>query len=239
MHRVTLLRHGESIWNLENRFTGWTDVELSENGIKEASHAGKILKDAGYEFDKAYTSLLKRAIHTLRLVEDQMDISWLSTEKRWELNERHYGSLQGLNKAEIAKQYGADLVHQWRRGYDIEPPALDINDPRHPRFDRRYAHIDPSKLPLVESLKTTLDRVMQCWQESILPDIASGKELIIVAHGNSLRALCKHLAGLSNEEVMELEIPTGVPLVYELDNSFKLIDHYYLSEKGRSPAHRA
>jgi 2,3-bisphosphoglycerate-dependent phosphoglycerate mutase len=231
--RVTLLRHGESVWNSENRFTGWTDVDLSVKGVEEARLAGRMLKKEGYQFDKAYTSVLKRAIRTLWIVEDVMDLMWLPTEKRWELNERHYGSLQGLNKAEIAKQYGAELVHQWRRGYAIEPPSLDEHDPRHPRFDRRYAHLDPEHLPAVESLEKTLNRVIPCWEQDILPDIAAGKELIIVAHGNSLRALCKHLGGLSNQEIMELEIPTGVPLVFELDNSFRLTAHYYLSEKGQ------
>ncbi|MGR6034523.1 MAG: 2,3-diphosphoglycerate-dependent phosphoglycerate mutase [Candidatus Nitrosoglobus sp.] len=231
MSRVTLLRHGESVWNSENRFTGWTDVDLSVKGVEEARLAGRMLKKEGYQFDKAYTSVLKRAIRTLWIVEDVMDLMWLPTEKRWELNERHYGSLQGLNKAEIAKQYGAELVHQWRRGYAIEPPSLDEHDPRHPRFDRRYAHLDPEHLPAVESLEKTLNRVIPCWEQDILPDIAAGKELIIVAHGNSLRALCKHLGGLSNQEIMELEIPTGVPLVFELDNSFQLTAHYYLSEK--------
>jgi 2,3-bisphosphoglycerate-dependent phosphoglycerate mutase len=230
---VTLLRHGESVWNSENRFTGWTDVDLSVKGAKEAHIAGRMLKNEGYRFDKAYTSVLKRAIRTLWIVEDVMDLMWLPTEKRWELNERHYGSLQGLNKAEIAKQYGAELVHQWRRGYAIEPPPLDAHDPRHPRFDRRYAHLDPEYLPAVESLEKTLNRVILCWERDILPDIAAGKELIIVAHGNSLRALCKHLEGLSNQEVMELEIPTGIPLVFELDDTFQLTAHYYLSEKGQ------
>nr|WP_206054826.1 2,3-diphosphoglycerate-dependent phosphoglycerate mutase [Nitrosococcus wardiae] len=233
--RIVLLRHGESVWNLENRFTGWTDVDLSVNGIEEARLAGKILKNEGYQFDKVYTSVLKRAIRTLWIVEEVMDLMWLPTEKRWELNERHYGSLQGLNKAEMAKQYGPELVHQWRRGYAIEPPPLDDADPRHPRFDRRYAHLASEKIPASESLEKTLQRVIPCWEKDILPDIAAGKELIIVAHGNSLRALYKHLEGLSDQEVMELNIPTGIPLVFELDEAFRPTAHYYLadSEKGQ------
>lgn len=233
--RIVLLRHGESVWNLENRFTGWTDVDLSENGLKEARLAGKILKNEGYQFDKAYTSVLKRAIRTLWIVEEVMDLMWLPTEKRWELNERHYGSLQGLNKAEMSRQYGAELVHQWRRGYAIEPPPLDGGDPRHPRFDRRYAQFAPEKLPSSESLEKTLHRVIPCWEQNILPDIAAGKELIIVAHGNSLRALYKHLEGLSDQAVMELNIPTGIPLVFELDEAFHPTAHYYLadSEEGQ------
>ncbi|WP_096527775.1 2,3-diphosphoglycerate-dependent phosphoglycerate mutase [Candidatus Nitrosoglobus terrae] len=227
---MTLLRHGESVWNSENRFTGWTDVDLSANGIEEARHAGLMLKKTGYQFDKAYTSVLKRAIRTLWIVEEVMDLMWLPVEKHWELNERHYGSLQGLNKAEIAQKYGEELVHQWRRGYAIEPPSLESDDPRHPRFDRRYAHLGAEHLPAVESLEKTLNRVLTCWQREILPDITAGKELIIVAHGNSLRALCKHLGGLSDEEVMELEIPTGIPLIFELDHSFQQTARYYLSE---------
>lgn len=229
VNKVVLLRHGESLWNLENRFTGWTDVELSADGIEEARLAGKLLKEGGYCFDKAYTSVLKRAIHTLWIVAEVMDLMWIPVEKRWELNERHYGSLQGLNKAEIAQQYGAELVHRWRRGYTIQPPALDYFDSRHPRFDRRYTYLDPAHLPGTESLAETLRRVFRCWEENILPDLMAGKALIIVAHGNSLRALYKHLAGLSDQEVMELNIPTGIPLVFELDDNFRATDHYYLS----------
>lgn len=236
MNRVILLRHGESMWNLENRFTGWTDVDLSANGVEEACFVGKLLKNKGYKLDKAYTSVLKRAIRTLWIVEEMMDLAWLPVEKRWELNERHYGSLQGLNKAEMTKQYGVELVHQWRRGYGIEPPPLDNSDPRHPRFDRRYAGLAPKALPASESLKKTLERVIPCWKQHILPDIAAGKELIIVAHGNSLRALYKHLERLSDQEVMELNIPTGIPLVFELDSAFRPTAHYYLADSEKSQA---
>lgn len=234
MSRVTLLRHGESTWNSENRFTGWMDVDLSVKGVEEARLAGRLLKEKGYRFDKAYTSVLKRAIRSLWILEEIMDLMWLPTEKRWELNERHYGSLQGLNKAEITEQYGPELVRQWRRGYAIEPPPLGDYDPRHPRFDRRYAYLDSKLLPATESLEKTLNRVIPCWEHNILPDIAANKELIIVAHGNSLRALCKHLEGLSDQEVMALEIPTGIPLVFELDDFFQLTNHYYLSEKDQA-----
>lgn len=234
MNKIVLLRHGESLWNLENRFTGWTDVDLSANGIEEARSAGKLLKSAGYCFDKAYTSVLKRAIRTLWIVEEVMDLMWIPVEKRWEWNERHYGSLQGLNKAEIARQYGSGQVHQWRRGYAIQPPSLDYLDSRHPRFDKRYTSLDPACLPATESLAETLTRVIRCWERDILPDLAVGKTLIIVAHGNSLRALYKHLEGLSEQEVMELNIPTGVPLVFELDDNFQALAHYYLSEEEQA-----
>jgi 2,3-bisphosphoglycerate-dependent phosphoglycerate mutase len=234
--KIILLRHGESVWNRENRFTGWTDVDLSAAGIEEARLAGQILKREGYALDKAYTSVLKRAIRTLWIVEEVMDLMWLPTEKRWELNERHYGSLQGLNKAEMAARYGAEQVHQWRRGYDVQPPPLDNFDPRHPRFDRRYAHLDAALLPATESLADTLERVIPCWEQAIVPDLAQGKKLIIVAHGNSLRALYKYLEGLSDQEVMELNIPTGIPLVFELDHRFQPLAHYYLTDSKEMQA---
>jgi 2,3-bisphosphoglycerate-dependent phosphoglycerate mutase len=234
MLKLVLLRHGESLWNRENRFTGWTDVGLSESGNREARDAGKALRDAGYTFDMAFTSVLQRAIRTLWLVQEGMDLLWLPVLKDWRLNERHYGALQGLNKSEIAEFYGAEQVHLWRRGFAIRPPALNLTDPRHPRFDARYRKLSPNRLPATESLQDTLFRVQECWDDRILPEMRRGNRVLITAHGNSLRALVKHLEGLSDEAVMQLNIPTGIPLVYEFDNDLKTIAHYYLDVPASS-----
>jgi 2,3-bisphosphoglycerate-dependent phosphoglycerate mutase len=228
MLKLVLLRHGESTWNRENRFTGWTDVGLSSTGLQEARTAGKVLRDAGYTFDLAFTSVLQRAIRTLWHVQEEMNLLWLPVIKDWRLNERHYGSLQGLNKSEIAEYYGAEQVHLWRRGFAIRPPALNLTDPRHPRFDARYGKLSPNRLPATESLQDTLFRVQECWEDVILPEMRKGGRVLIAAHGNSLRALVKHLEGLSDEAIMQLNIPTGVPLVYEFDDQLQVIAHYYL-----------
>lgn len=227
---MILLRHGESEWNRSNRFTGWTDVDLSEKGIQEARQAGQRLKKAGYSLDFAFTSLLKRAIKTLHFVLEEMDQLWIPVEKSWRLNERHYGALQGLNKAETAQKFGEEQVRIWRRSYDIRPPALETSDPRYPGFDPRYRGLTPAELPLTESLKDTVDRFLPLWESRIAPEIADGKTVIIAAHGNSLRALCQHLDGLTPEQVLNLEIPTGVPLIYELDSDLKPLSHYYLTD---------
>jgi 2,3-bisphosphoglycerate-dependent phosphoglycerate mutase len=231
MYKVVLLRHGESEWNKLNLFTGWTDVDLSEKGIEEANQAGNILKADGYKFDIAFTSVLKRAIRTLDITLYNMDLMWIPVVKSWRLNERHYGALQGLNKAETAEKYGADQVKVWRRSYDIPPPALDENDDRYPGKDPRYSHLDKKEIPLTESLKLTVDRFLPYWHETISPVIKSGKKIIIAAHGNSLRALVKYLDSVSDEEIVELNIPTGVPLVYELDEKLRPIKHYYLGDQ--------
>lgn len=230
MQHLILLRHGESEWNRSNRFTGWTDVDLSEKGIQEARQAGQRLKKAGYSLDFAFTSLLKRAIKTLHFVLEEMDQLWIPVEKSWRLNERHYGALQGLNKAETAQKFGEEQVRIWRRSYDIRPPALETSDPRYPGFDPRYRGLTPPELPLTESLKDTVDRFLPLWESRIAPEIADGKTVIIAAHGNSLRALCQHLDGLTPEQVLNLEIPTGVPLIYELDSDLKPLSHYYLTD---------
>lgn len=230
MYKLVLVRHGQSTWNLENRFTGWTDVDLTELGRAEAAEAGKLLKEAGYDFDLAYTSVLKRAIKTLNILQDEMDLDWLPVVRAWQLNERHYGALQGLNKAETAKQYGEDQVKIWRRSYDIAPPALELTDERHPKFDRRYASLTPEQLPATETLKITLERVLPYWNSTLVPDIRSGKRLLVVAHGNSIRALVKYLDNISESEIAELNIPTGLPLVYELDENLKPIKSYYLGD---------
>lgn len=230
MQHLILLRHGESEWNRSNRFTGWTDVDLSEKGIQEARQAGQRLKKAGYSLDFAFTSLLKRAIKTLHFVLEEMDQLWIPVEKSWRLNERHYGALQGLNKAETAQKFGEEQVRIWRRSYDIRPPALETSDPRYPGFDPRYRGLTPAELPLTESLKDTVDRFLPLWESRIAPEIADGKTVIIAAHGNSLRALCQHLDGLTPEQVLNLEIPTGVPLIYELDSDLKPLSHYYLTD---------
>lgn len=227
MHKLVLLRHGQSTWNQENRFTGWTDVDLTEQGVEEARESGRRLKKAGFHFDLAFTSLLKRATKTLDLVLEEMDIM-VPIKKSWRLNERHYGALQGLNKAETAEKYGDEQVHIWRRSYDVQPPALTKDDPRYPGNDPVYKDFDQNQLPLTECLKDTVDRFLPCWHEDILPEIKAGHEVIIVAHGNSLRALMKYLDNISDEEITELNIPTGVPLVYELDENFKPVKHYYL-----------
>lgn len=230
MYKVVLLRHGESDWNKENRFTGWTDVDLSEKGVAEAAAGGKLMKEAGFEFDLAYTSVLKRAIRTLNLALEQMDLLWIPVVKTWRLNERHYGALQGLNKAETAKKYGDEQVHIWRRSYDIQPPALTADDERFPGKDRRYANLAKDELPLTECLKDTVARFLPFWHETVAPAIKSGKKIIIAAHGNSLRALVKYLDNIPENEIVELNIPTGVPLVYELDADLKPIKHYYLGD---------
>jgi 2,3-bisphosphoglycerate-dependent phosphoglycerate mutase len=236
MLKLVLLRHGESTWNRENRFTGWTDADLSPTGCEEARDAGQRLRDNGYHFDIAFTSVLRRAIRTLWIVQDTMDCMWLPVVRDWRLNERHYGALQGLNKAETAAKYGPEQVHQWRRGYRVRPPPLDRNDPRHPRFDERYRLLPAEQLPDSESLADTLVRVLECWNEAILPQLRLGQRILISAHGNSLRALVKHLDGISDEAIMELNIPTGIPLVYEFDDRERVVAHYYLADEARVQA---
>ncbi|MDO8767448.1 MAG: 2,3-diphosphoglycerate-dependent phosphoglycerate mutase [Burkholderiaceae bacterium] len=231
MHKLVLIRHGESTWNLENRFTGWTDVDLTELGIAQARQAGLMLKDQGYEFDITYTSVLKRATHTLWHCLDAMDRTWLPVVHSWRLNERHYGALQGLNKADTAKKYGDDQVLLWRRSYDVPPPALDANDPRCERGDLRYAKLQESQIPLTECLKDTVARMMPFWDESLAPAIRAGKNTLVAAHGNSIRALVKHLDGISDADIVGLNIPNGIPLVYELDADLKPIRHYYLGDE--------
>jgi 2,3-bisphosphoglycerate-dependent phosphoglycerate mutase len=230
MHKLVLLRHGQSTWNLENRFTGWTDVGLTAQGVNEAHSAGQVLKADGYSFDLAYTSVLKRAIKTLWISLEELGLEWIPVVNAWQLNERHYGNLQGLNKAEMTEKFGEAQVKIWRRSYDTPPPPLDLDDPRHPRFDPRYASLDPQQLPATESLKITLGRVLPYWHAEIAPAILSGKQLLVVAHGNSMRAIVKYLDNISDEEIPELNIPTGVPLVYELDEHLKPIRHYYLGD---------
>ena len=230
MYKVVLLRHGESTWNLENRFTGWTDVDLSPKGVQEATEAARVLKEGGYAFDIAYTSVLKRAIRTLWIVLDGMDLMWLPVVRNWRLNERHYGALQGLNKAETAARHGEAQVKIWRRSYDIAPPALTPDDPRFPGLDRRYASLTKDELPLTESLKDTVARFLPYWHETIAPTIRGGQQVLIAAHGNSLRALVKYLDDISEQDIVELNIPTGIPLVYELDADLKPITHYYLGD---------
>lgn len=231
MYKLVLLRHGESEWNKENRFTGWTDVDLSERGVEEAHFAAKLLKDQGYVFDVAFTSVLKRAIKTLWIVLEDMDLMWIPEYKHWRLNERHYGALQGLNKAEMAKKYGEEQVLLWRRSYDVPPPPLDKDDPRNPRFDPKYKDLKDDEIPLSESLKDTLNRVLPYYHSTIAPMIKEGKRVIVAAHGNSLRALVKYLDNISDEEIPHLNIPTGIPLVYELDENLKAINHYYLADE--------
>ncbi len=231
MHKLVLIRHGESTWNLENRFTGWTDVALTPLGIEQAQKAGHTLKAAGFEFDVAYTSVLKRATHTLWHCLDAMDRTWLPVVNSWRLNERHYGALQGLDKAETAKKYGDAQVLLWRRSYDVPPPSLEASDPRSERADIRYAKLKPEQIPLTECLKDTVARMMPFWDESLAPAIRAGKRTVIAAHGNSIRALVKHLDGISDEDIVGLNIPNGLPLVYELDASLKPIRHYYLGSE--------
>ena len=216
---------------MENKFTGWTDVDLSDHGVREAHDAGKVLKSEGYSFDVAYTSVLKRAIRTLWIVLEEMDLMWIPVHCSWKLNERHYGALQGLNKQATAEKYGDEQVHIWRRSYDIQPPPLALTDRRHPRFDPRYAHLNPDDLPSTESLKDTLNRVLPYWQQTLLPALKQGRRMIISAHGNSIRALVKHLEHVSDEDIMGVNIPTGIPLVYEFDNDMRLIRHYFLGEE--------
>ncbi len=230
MHKLVLIRHGESTWNLENRFTGWTDVDLTPLGLAQAKSAGALLKAEGYDFDIAYTSVLKRATRTLWHVLDEMDRTWLPVVNSWRLNERHYGALQGLNKAETAKQYGDHQVLIWRRSYDTPPPALTPTDPRCERGDRRYAGLAPAQVPLTECLKDTVARVLPYWNEVLAPTIQSGQRVVIAAHGNSIRALVKYLDGISDDAIVGLNIPNGIPLVYELDDALKPIRHYYLGD---------
>jgi len=230
MHKLVLLRHGESTWNRENRFTGWKDVDLSERGLVEAAEAGRLLREEGYAFDIAYTSLLKRAIRTLWIALDVLDRMWIPVLKDWRLNERHYGALEGLNKAETTAKHGEAQVKIWRRSYDIPPPPLKTDDPRHPAFDPRYAGLSPQELPVTESLKDTVARVIPCWRDAIAPSIRADKQVVIAAHGNSLRALVKYLDGISESAIVELNIPTGIPLVYELDDDLKPLRHYYLGD---------
>ncbi len=228
MHKLVLIRHGESSWNLENRFTGWTDVDLTDTGIAQAKQAGQKLKAAGYDFDLAYTSVLKRAIRTLWHTLDEMDRTWLPVVHSWRLNERHYGALQGLNKADMALQYGEAQVLQWRRSYDTPPPALEAGDVRSERGDVRYAKLKPEQIPLTECLKDTVERVLPFWNESMAPAIKAGKRVVLAAHGNSIRALVKYLDGISDADIVGLNIPNGAPLVYELDAELKPLRHYYL-----------
>jgi 2,3-bisphosphoglycerate-dependent phosphoglycerate mutase len=230
MHKLVLLRHGQSAWNLENRFTGWTDVGLTEQGVQEAHSAGQLMRAEGYLFDVAYTSVLKRAIETLWIVLEEMDMEWIPVYRAWQLNERHYGALQGLNKAEMAQKFGEEQVHTWRRSYDVPPPALELDDERHPRFDRRYAGLKPEELPNTESLKNTLERVLPYWHTVLVPAIKAGQRLLVSAHGNSLRALVKYLDKISDEDIPGLNIPTGIPLVYELDEDLKAFKRYYLGD---------
>ncbi|MFN3376037.1 MAG: 2,3-diphosphoglycerate-dependent phosphoglycerate mutase [Burkholderiaceae bacterium] len=230
MHKLVLIRHGESIWNLENRFTGWTDVDLTATGIEQAKDAGRLLRAEGYEFDIAYTSVLKRATRTLWHCLDEMDRTWLPVQHSWRLNERHYGALQGLNKADMAKQYGDAQVLVWRRSYDTPPPALEPTDPRCERGDIRYAALDPSQVPLTECLKDTVARVLPFWNETMAPAIRAGQRVLVAAHGNSIRALVKYLDNISDADIVGLNIPNGIPLVYELDAELRPVRHYYLGD---------
>ncbi len=233
MLTLVLVRHGQSTWNLENRFTGWTDVDLSERGIQEAHEAAEALRRGGYTFDLAFTSVLKRAIRTLWIILDDMDLMWVPVHRSWRLNERHYGALQGLNKKDTAEKFGLEQVQIWRRSYDIPPDPVSEDDPRHPRHDPQYAGVPAELLPATESLKTTLDRVLPYWHETIVPTLQQGRKVLIAAHGNSLRALVKHLDGVSDAEITQLNIPTGIPLVYELDDHLKAQRHYYLADEEK------
>jgi len=232
MIKLVLLRHGESEWNLANKFTGWKDVDLTPNGVDQAKSAGQLLAQAGFQFDCAHTSVLKRAIKTLNISLEEMDQLWIPVTRSWRLNERHYGALQGLNKAETAEKYGDEQVHIWRRSYDIPPPKLDWTDERNIASDRRYANLDRNQIPLGECLKDTVERVLPYWHENIVPDLKAGKKIIIAAHGNSLRSLVQYLDHVSKEEILKLNIPTGVPLVYELDQDLKPIKSYYLGNQA-------
>ena len=229
-YTLVLIRHGQSTWNLENRFTGWTDVFLSEQGEKEAHSSGKLLVEGGYTFDVAYASVLKRAIKTLWIILEEMNLEWLPVYNAWQLNERHYGALQGLNKAEMATKFGEAQVKLWRRSYDVPPPALDINDEHHPRFDRRYASLTENELPQCESLKDTVNRMLPYWHSTLAPVVKSGQRVLVSAHGNSLRALVKYLDNVSDQEIVELNIPTGIPLVYELNAELMPVRSYYLGD---------
>jgi 2,3-bisphosphoglycerate-dependent phosphoglycerate mutase len=230
MKKLVLLRHGESTWNLENRFTGWTDVDLSPRGLTEAHEAARLLKEGGFTFDAAYTSVLKRAIRTLWITLDDMDLMWIPVHRSWRLNERHYGALQGLNKAEMAAKFGEEQVKRWRRSYAEPPPVLSPDDERHPRHDRRYAALAPDELPSAESLKDTVARFLPYWHQVIAPEVIAGRRILLAAHGNSLRALVKYLDDMSEDDIVGLNIPTGIPLVYELDDALKPLRHYYLGD---------
>lgn len=236
MHKLVLMRHGESQWNLENRFTGWTDVDLTETGRMQAQKAGELLKAEGFEFDLAFSSVLKRAIRTLWIALDAMDSMYTPVGLNWRLNERHYGALQGLNKSETAAKYGDEQVLVWRRAYAIAPNPLELDDPRHPRFDKRYARIPSAQLPATECLKDTVDRVVPFWDETIAPALKSGRKVLVAAHGNSLRALIKHLDGISDDDIVKLNVPTGQPLVYELDEALRPIRNYYLGDAAEIEA---
>ncbi len=236
MYKVVLIRHGESDWNKQNRFTGWTDVDLSEKGLQEAHEAGRVLKEGGFVFDVAFTSVLKRAIRTLWTVLDEMDLMWIPIQNSWRLNERHYGALQGLNKSETAEKFGEDQVKIWRRSYDIRPPELEKTDPRFPGLDPRYATLSSAELPTTECLKDTVARFLPYWHETIAPEIKRGQRVVIAAHGNSLRALVKYLDNVSEEDIINLHIPTGIPLVYELDEDLRPIKHYYLGDQDKIKA---
>jgi 2,3-bisphosphoglycerate-dependent phosphoglycerate mutase len=236
MYKIVLLRHGQSVWNLENRFTGWTDVDLSEQGYAEAKMAGELLKEEGFSFDIAFTSLLKRAIRTLWITLDELDLMWIPVNRSWRLNERHYGDLQGLNKAETAKKVGEEQVLIWRRSYDIPPLPLELDDERFPGNDPKYAAYDVKMMPQTECLKDTVERVLPYWNDEIVPQIKAGKKVVIAAHGNSLRALVKYLDDMSEEDILKLNIPTGVPLVYELDEDLRPIKHYYLGDPEKIKA---
>jgi len=231
MGRLVLLRHGQSAWNLENRFTGWTDVDLSDHGMTEAHNAGRLLRAEGYQFDEAFTSVLKRAIRTLWIVLDELDLMWIPVHRSWRLNERHYGALQGLNKQDTVEKYGQEHVQTWRRSFEIRPPALEETESRHPRFDLRYFALKDEELPSTECLKDTLTRVLPYWHEKIEPALKDGKKIIVAAHGNSLRALVKYLDNMSSDEIVGIDIPTGFPLVYELDENLNVIQHYYLGDE--------
>jgi 2,3-bisphosphoglycerate-dependent phosphoglycerate mutase len=242
MNKVVFLRHGESTWNVENRFTGWTDVDLSPRGVEEARRAGRLLRQGGYAFDYAVTSVLKRAIRTLWFVSEEMDLHWLPVEKDWRLNERHYGALQGLNKAEIMEHYGAEQVHEWRRGFAVRPPAMGFTDPRLPHNEPRYANVPSQRLPSTESLEDTMKRAVECWDERIAPRLRANQRMLIVAHHNTLRALIKQIGNVSDADIMELNIPTGKPLVYEFDDGMNVMCHYYLENIGSdatNPMHSA
>lgn len=236
MYKIVLIRHGESLWNSENRFTGWTDVDLSQRGIDESHHAGKILKEAGFTFDVAHTSLLKRAIRTLYNILDEMDLMWIPVFKSWRLNERHYGAFQGMNKADMAKKLGEDEVMIFRRSYDVPPPPVTEDDVRYPGNDPRYKNLDIRFIPKTECLKDTLERVIPYWGIKIVPQILAGKKVIIAAHGNSIRALVKHLDNVSSEDIVKLNIPTGIPLVYELDGNLNSLNHYYVGDPAEIEA---
>ena len=230
MNKLVLVRHGESTWNKENRFTGWTDVDLSEAGVVEAIEAGKILKKEGYHFEIAYTSYLTRAIRTLWLILEQMDLLWIQVYKTWRLNEKHYGILQGLNKMEMTEKFGEQQVHLWRRSYDIPPPPMDENDSRHPKYDHRYAHLAPEDIPATESLKDTIGRIVPYWKNDMSKTLLERKELLVAAHGNSLRGIVKYLKNISDEEILSLNLPTGIPYIFELDNSLNVQRDYFLGD---------